>query len=79
MVEERKKRLEGRRKQRKEERRNTYYRQKEEEAQRIREEQLKKGNTTFLHVCGGTEVEDMDLSGACFLPLQRYLTLLDLK
>lgn len=43
LVEERKKRLEERKKQRKEDRRNTYYRQKEEEAQRIHEEQLKKG------------------------------------
>lgn len=43
LVEERKKRLEERKKQRKEERRNAYFRQKEEEAQRIREEQLKKG------------------------------------
>ncbi|KAI5086235.1 eukaryotic translation initiation factor 3 subunit A [Silurus meridionalis] len=43
LVEERKKRLEERKKQRKEERRNTFYRQKEEEAQRIEEEQLKKG------------------------------------
>lgn len=58
-MEERKKRLEGRRKQRKEERRNAYYRQKEEEAQRIREEQLKKGNTAFLHVCGGTETSQI--------------------
>lgn len=44
LVEERKKRLEERKKQRKEDRRNAYYRQKEEEAQRIHEEQLKKGN-----------------------------------
>lgn len=43
MVEERKKRLEERKRQRKEDRRNGYYRQKEEEAQRIHEEQLKKG------------------------------------
>lgn len=58
LVEERKKRLEDRRKQRKEERRNTYYRQKEEEAQRIREEQLKKGN---LHVCGGTRTRQITI------------------
>lgn len=44
LVVERKKRLEERKKQRKEDRRNTYYRQKEEEAQRIHEEQLKKGS-----------------------------------
>lgn len=43
LIEERKKRLEDRKRQRKEERRNTFYRQKEEEAQRIHEEQLKKG------------------------------------
>lgn len=58
LVEERKKRLEDRRKQRKEERRNTYYRQKEEEAQRIREEQLKKGN---LHICGGTHTSQVTI------------------
>lgn len=44
LVEERKKRMAERKKQRKEDRRNAYYRQKEEEAQRIHEEQLKKGN-----------------------------------
>lgn len=44
MVEERKKRLEERKKQRKEDRRNAFYRQKEEDAQRIHEEQLKKGS-----------------------------------
>lgn len=43
-MEERKKRLEERKRQRKEDRRNAYYRQKEEEAQRIHEEQLKRGN-----------------------------------
>lgn len=43
LVEERKKRLEERKKQRKEDRRKAYYNQKEEEAQRIHEEQLKKG------------------------------------
>lgn len=43
LVEERKKRMADRKKQRKEDRRNAYYRQKEEEAQRIHEEQLKKG------------------------------------
>ena len=43
LVEERKKRMEERKKQRKEDRRNTFYRQKEEDAQRIHEEQLKKG------------------------------------
>lgn len=43
-MEERKKRMAERKKQRKEDRRNAYYRQKEEEAQRIHEEQLKKGN-----------------------------------
>lgn len=48
LVEERKKRLEERKKQRKEDRRNAYYRQKEEEAQRIHEEQLKKGNKCAL-------------------------------
>lgn len=42
-MEERKRRLEDRKKQRKEDRRNAYHRQKEEEAQRIHEEQLKKG------------------------------------
>lgn len=47
LVEERKKRLEERKKQRKEERRSAFYRQKEEEAQRIREEQLKKGTRDF--------------------------------
>lgn len=52
LVEERKKRLEERKKQRKEDRRNTYYRQKEEEAQRIHEEQLKKGNLCW-HMCSG--------------------------
>lgn len=51
-MEERKKRLEERKRQRKEDRRNTFYRQKEEEAQRIHEEQLKKGNWyLFTHVC----------------------------
>lgn len=49
LVEERKKRLEERKIQRKEDRRNTFYRQKEEEAQRIHEEQLKKG-TSELHL-----------------------------
>lgn len=44
LVEERKKRLEDRKRQRKEDRRNAYHRQKEEEAQRIHEEQLKRGN-----------------------------------
>lgn len=43
LVEERKKRLEERKKQRKEDRRKAFYCQKEEEAQRIHEEQLKKG------------------------------------
>lgn len=43
LVEERKKRLEERKKQRKEDRRKAFYNQKEEEAQRIHEEQLKKG------------------------------------
>lgn len=43
LIEERKKRLEDRKRQRKEDRRNAYYREKEEEAQRIHEEQLKKG------------------------------------
>lgn len=43
LVEERKKRMADRKKQRKEDRRNAFYRQKEEEAQRIHEEQLKKG------------------------------------
>lgn len=43
LVEERKKRMEERKRQRKEDRRNTFYRNKEEEAQRIHEEQLKKG------------------------------------
>lgn len=43
-MEERKKRLEERKRQRKEDRRNAYHRQKEEEAQRIHEEQLKRGN-----------------------------------
>lgn len=49
MVEERKKRMADRKKQRKEDRRNAYYRQKEEEAQRIHEEQLKKGKL-WTHV-----------------------------
>lgn len=44
LVEERKKRLEERTKQRKEDRRSTFYRQKEEDAQRVHEEQLKKGD-----------------------------------
>lgn len=44
LVEERKKRLEERKKQRKEDRRKAFYNQKEEEAQRIHEEQLKKGS-----------------------------------
>lgn len=48
LVEERKQRLEERKKQRKEERRNSFYRQKEEEAQRIREEQLKKGTACLF-------------------------------
>lgn len=61
-MEERKKRLEGRRKQRKEERRNAYYCQKEEEAQRIREEQLKKGND-YISVCGGTEASQVTILG----------------
>lgn len=43
LIEERKTRLEDRKRQRKEDRRNAYYREKEEEAQRIHEEQLKKG------------------------------------
>lgn len=47
MVEERKKRLEERKRQRKEDKRNAFYRQKEEEAQRIHEEQLKKGLHSF--------------------------------
>uniref|UniRef100_A0A3B4A2E1 Eukaryotic translation initiation factor 3 subunit A n=1 Tax=Periophthalmus magnuspinnatus TaxID=409849 RepID=A0A3B4A2E1_9GOBI len=46
LVEERKKRMEERKRKRKEDRRNDYYRMKEEEAQRIHEEQLKKGETT---------------------------------
>lgn len=50
LVEERKKRLEERKIQRKEERRNAFYRQKEEEAQRIREEQLKKGTSVHLNI-----------------------------
>uniref|UniRef100_A0A8C8D4G3 Eukaryotic translation initiation factor 3 subunit A n=1 Tax=Oncorhynchus tshawytscha TaxID=74940 RepID=A0A8C8D4G3_ONCTS len=45
LVEERKKRLEERKIHRKEDRRNTFHRQKEEEAQRIHEEQLKKGTS----------------------------------
>lgn len=51
LIEERKKRLEDRKRQRKEDRRNAYYREKEEEAQRIHEEQLKKGwyNPTCPH------------------------------
>lgn len=57
LVEERKKRLEDRRKQRKEERRNAYYSQKEEEAQRIREEQLKKGNLNI----GGTSTSQVTI------------------
>ncbi len=57
LVEERKKRLEERKKQRKEDRRNAFYRQKEEEAQRIHEEQLKKGNLfLFAHVYWDTEI-----------------------
>lgn len=48
LVEERKKRMADRKKQRKEDRRNAYYRQKEEEAQRIHEEQLKKGKAFVL-------------------------------
>lgn len=42
-MEERKKRLEERKRKRKEDRRNEFYRMKEEDAQRIHEEQLKKG------------------------------------
>ncbi|KAK7901404.1 hypothetical protein WMY93_018173 [Mugilogobius chulae] len=45
LVEERKKRMEERKRKRKEDRRNDFYRMKEEEAQRIHEEQLKKGGT----------------------------------
>uniref|UniRef100_A0A672GZI4 Eukaryotic translation initiation factor 3 subunit A n=1 Tax=Salarias fasciatus TaxID=181472 RepID=A0A672GZI4_SALFA len=48
LVEERKKRLEDRKRQRKEDRRKAYYCQKEEEAQRIHEEQLKKGDSFKL-------------------------------
>lgn len=48
LVEERKKRMADRKKQRKEDRRNAYYRQKEEEAQRIHEEQLKKGKPSVF-------------------------------
>lgn len=69
-MEERKKRLEERKKQRKEDRRNTYYRQKEEEAQRIHEEQLKKGNSfTFAYVQWDTEHRPIshDRGGAGFL------------
>lgn len=47
-MEERKKRMADRKTQRKEDRRNAYYRQKEEEAQRIHEEQLKKGNVSMF-------------------------------
>lgn len=47
----RKKRLEERKRQRKEDRRNAFYLQKEEEAQRIREEQLKRGDVC-LHIFG---------------------------
>lgn len=50
LVEERKKRMEERKKQRKEDRRNTFYRQKEEEAQRIHEEQLKKGSGQMIRL-----------------------------
>lgn len=50
LIEERKKRLEDRKRQRKEDRRNAYYREKEEEAQRIHEEQLKKGLYNFFSV-----------------------------
>ena len=45
-MEEKKQRMEDRKRQRKEDRRNTFYRQKEEEAQRIHEEQLKKGEAS---------------------------------
>lgn len=63
LVEERKKRLEERKKQRKEDRRNAFYRQKEEEAQRIHEEQLKKGNLCW-HMCSGKGKVGHDEGGA---------------
>lgn len=63
-MEERKKRLEERKKQRKEDRRNAYYRQKEEEAQRIHEEQLKKGDLC-LHMCSRMQ-KASDKGGARF-------------
>ncbi|MEQ2188148.1 Eukaryotic translation initiation factor 3 subunit A, partial [Goodea atripinnis] len=75
LVEERKKRLEERKRQRKEDRRNAFYRQKEEEAQRIHEEQLKKGSFCFSLIkrrtSGGEEAQRKEAGG---IPAKKKLT-----